>query len=70
VALSYRCAREIIVDRENFRYEIGTTKQATAQSRSEWTMVPDPQKMVENGDNYCTALKRNMGRSAHGNFVQ
>ena len=32
--------------------------------------VPDPQKMVENGDNYCTALKRNMGRSAHGNFVQ
>jgi len=28
-------------------------------------LVPEP-----NGDNYCIALKMNMGRSAHGNLVQ
>ena len=25
---------------------------------------------ARNGDNYCTALKRNLGRSTHGNLVQ
>jgi len=27
-------------------------------------------RTAKTGDNYCTAMKRNMGRSAHGNLVQ
>jgi len=35
-----------------------------------WAKKTIGPKAAKNGDNYSTALKRNMGRSAYGNLVQ
>ena len=51
------------------RSEIGTTKALQCQALVWGDHTIDP-RTAKNGDNYCAALKRNMGRSTHGNLVQ
>jgi len=61
--------------RENWRIlqlnrsEIGTTNALQCQFPV-WRDHAIGPRTARNGGNYCTALKRNMGRSAHGNLVQ
>jgi len=47
---------------------IGTTNAVQCQVPVWWDHTIGP-RTAKNGDNCCTALKRNMGRSAHGNLV-
>jgi len=51
------------------RSEIGTTNafQCQVPVWSDHTIGP---RTAKNGNNYCTAMERNMGRSAHGNLLQ
>jgi len=51
------------------RSEIGTIYAPQCRVQVWWDHTIGP-RIAKNGDNYCTALKRNMGRSAHGNLVQ
>ena len=51
------------------RCEIGTINAPQCWVPVWWDHTIGP-RTAKNGDNYCTALQRNMGRSAHGNLVQ
>ena len=51
------------------RSESGTTN-ALQWQLPVWGDHKKGPRTAKNGDNYCTALKRNMGRSACGNLVQ
>jgi len=48
--------------------KLGPQTQFSAKSQSAGTIQLVPNR--ENGNNYSTALTRNMGKSAHGNLVQ
>jgi len=51
------------------RSEIGTTNALQCQVLVWWNHIIGP-RTTKNGNNYCTELKRTMGRSTHGNLVQ
>jgi len=69
----FSIARPVARGNQNFsllpKYEIGTTNtlQCPVPIWTDHTIGP---KTAKNGDNYSTAPKRNMGRSASGKLVQ
>ena len=64
ISMSMRKKRRIL---QLNRSEIGTTNAKQCRVPVWWDHAIG-QGTKKNGDNYCTALKRNMRRSAHGNL--